>query len=892
MPSITQTVPNYILGISEQPDHLKLPGQVSDLVNGYPDVTDGLRKRPGTELLGTLTAPAGGKWFDIYRDQYEQYTCQITSDGKVNVWRLVEFSQKYIITVSTAGTGYSDATDVSLTGGTGTGMTVDITTNSSNEITGAVIKTYGNDFTKNDVLTVSGGNGDGRITVQHVNTAGSPVDVTYDGGGSNSAYLVATNPEDIQPLTINDYTFIANRTKETAMGSATQATRPFEAFVELLQIAYNKTYTFRLMQTDGTVITTVDSDRTSQGTTNEVKAIDILTQIKTDVDAAQLNSTNFTSEIIGNGLYITHPNTEFAIDTQESQLCSVMTDSVSSLTNLPYQCKNGYVLKIQNSQASQDDYIVEFKGNNSADGEGTWEETVAPGIKHTIDASTMPHQLVRQADTTFKVEPVAWKARDVGDNTTVPRASFLPKYNDDGTEGTGKKINKLLFFRNRLCILSNENIIMSRPGEFFNFWGKTAFTVSGVDPIDLSCASTTPAVLYDGIETNTGLVLFSRTQQFMLVTDADVLTTSTAKINVLSSFNFLENTRPVPIGTNIAFLNDSGTHSRFFEMVNIRREGEPNVLEQSKVIANKLPAGLSHIAPSRDNSLLLFSQSELSDELWGYKFFNSGQERIQSAWFRWKMSGKVVYHTIIKDNIYFVLRNDTPGSDPVTYVYTLHKLNLSQSDSTNKIEGVDRSIKIYLDHRVTVKKEDVTFNAVTRKSSFAAPIDNYGTRVAYTLEVGAENEGNAVYPTVDGSNLVVDGNWTDKDLVVGIEYSLNVHLPSVYYQQPGEGGTRADLHASLTVKRMKLDFGRIGVIDAKLHRFGRDDYTVTYEAPLFDAYNLNSLAVTSKGQHDVAVYDRNVNTSLEIISKHPTPATLYGMTWEGLYETRYHQRRS
>ena len=891
MPSITQTIPNYILGISEQPDHLKLPGQVSDLVNGYPDVTDGLRKRPGTELLGTLTAPAGGKWFDIYRDKYEQYTCQVTSDGKINVWRLVEFSQKYIITVSTAGTGYSNATDVALSGGNGTGMTVDITTNSG-AITAAVIKTNGNDFSKNDVLTVSGGNGDGRITVQHVNTAGSPVDVSYDGGGNFLEYLKADEPEDIQTLTINDFTFIANRTKVTALASTVSATRPHEAFVELQQIAYNKTYTFRLMQVDGTVITTIDSDRTSQGTTNEVKAIDILNQLKTDVDAASLNSTNFTSEIIGNGLYITHPNTNFAIDTQESQLVSVMTDSVSNITSLPYQCKDGYVLKIQNSQASQDDYHVEFVGNNGADGEGTWEETVAPNVRTTIDGTTMPHQLVRQADSTFKVEPVTWATRDVGDDTTVPRASFLPQLNDDGTEGTGKKINKLLFFRNRLCVLSNENIIMSRPGEFFNFWGKTAFTVSGVDPIDLSCASTTPAVLFDGIETNTGLVLFSRTQQFMLVTDADVLTTATAKINVLSSFNFLENTRPVPIGTNIAFLNDSGTHSRFFEMVNIRREGEPNVLEQSKVIASKLPAGLSHIAPSRDNSLLLFSQATLSDELWGYKFFNSGQERIQSAWFRWKMSGKVIYHTIIKDNIYFVLRNDTPGSDPVTHDYTLHKLNLSASDSTNKIEGVDNSIKIYLDHRVKVAKEDVTFNTTTRKSSFTAPIPNYGTRVAYTLEVGAENEGNAVYPTVDGNNLVVDGNWTDKDLVVGIEYSLNVHLPSIYYQTPGEGGTRSDLHASLTIKRMRLDFGRIGVIDAKLHRFGRDDYTVTYDAPLFDAYNLNSLAVTSKGQHDVAVYDRNVNTSLEIISKHPTPATLYGMTWEGLYETRYHQRRS
>ena len=42
MASITQQIPNYIGGISEQPDELKLPGQVKDLNNAFPDLTYGL----------------------------------------------------------------------------------------------------------------------------------------------------------------------------------------------------------------------------------------------------------------------------------------------------------------------------------------------------------------------------------------------------------------------------------------------------------------------------------------------------------------------------------------------------------------------------------------------------------------------------------------------------------------------------------------------------------------------------------------------------------------------------------------------------------------------------------------------------------------------------------
>ena len=46
MASVTQKIPNYVMGISTQPDEKKLPGQVVDLVNGIPDVVDQLIKRP------------------------------------------------------------------------------------------------------------------------------------------------------------------------------------------------------------------------------------------------------------------------------------------------------------------------------------------------------------------------------------------------------------------------------------------------------------------------------------------------------------------------------------------------------------------------------------------------------------------------------------------------------------------------------------------------------------------------------------------------------------------------------------------------------------------------------------------------------------------------------
>ena len=49
---------------------------------------------------------------------------------------------------------------------------------------------------------------------------------------------------------------------------------------------------------------------------------------------------------------------------------------------------------------------------------------------------------------------------------------------------------------------------MSRPGDFTNFWNKSAIQFIASDPIDISASSGYPAVLHDGIQTNTGLVYF------------------------------------------------------------------------------------------------------------------------------------------------------------------------------------------------------------------------------------------------------------------------------------------------------------------------------------------------------------------------------------------------
>ena len=100
MAAVTQTIDNYLGGVSNQPDDKKLPGQVTEALNPYPDPTFGLQKRPGLKYLKELTDGSSAfdnndldtaKWFYYNRDSDEKYIgCIVGASsspyGQVHVW--------------------------------------------------------------------------------------------------------------------------------------------------------------------------------------------------------------------------------------------------------------------------------------------------------------------------------------------------------------------------------------------------------------------------------------------------------------------------------------------------------------------------------------------------------------------------------------------------------------------------------------------------------------------------------------------------------------------------------------------------------------------------------------------------------------------------------------
>ena len=112
MPAVTQLTPNFLGGVSRQNDDKKLNGQVTECINGYPDPTYGLLKRPGMRFTNVLKKANGTKftkseledatWFFIERDKDGSFIGAIKGTN-VYVWTAEDGTW---CTVTNTGTSY------------------------------------------------------------------------------------------------------------------------------------------------------------------------------------------------------------------------------------------------------------------------------------------------------------------------------------------------------------------------------------------------------------------------------------------------------------------------------------------------------------------------------------------------------------------------------------------------------------------------------------------------------------------------------------------------------------------------------------------------------------------------------------------------------------------
>ena len=96
MANVSQQVPNFLGGVSQASDIQKNSNQVDEIINGYPDVTYGLIKRPGSQWLYNLdiTDPEDYYWFTINQSGLPYIGCIGNND--IRLWSTVTGQEQTI----------------------------------------------------------------------------------------------------------------------------------------------------------------------------------------------------------------------------------------------------------------------------------------------------------------------------------------------------------------------------------------------------------------------------------------------------------------------------------------------------------------------------------------------------------------------------------------------------------------------------------------------------------------------------------------------------------------------------------------------------------------------------------------------------------------------------
>ena len=771
------------------------------------------------------------------------------------------------VTITTAGSGFTDgsftavAQDGSSTSGV-TGATFDITV-SGGAITAATLNNDPGTFKGNDKIKLTGYTG---------------AELTYTRG----SYLQGATADDIELLTLNDYTFVLNKKKNTQMLADRSPDNGNEGFVIISVVAFNANYTVE--------INGVDHSFTTASATSSA-AVDTNAIVTGLVTAINGGTTGATATAVGAGIHISHPSplTSFAASGggSETGVYSFQT-TIASQTLLPNQCKNGYILKIvNNADISLDDQYVKFETEGGGTfGQGVWVETIAPDLEFKLDPYTMPQQLVRQANGVFKLSPVDWTDRLVGDDRTNPEPSFI-----------GFPIANIFFHRNRFGAISRDTVFLGRAGDFFNFFVTTSAAVTPDDPIDLTAVTQQPVNLHHVQETSIGLVLFSETEQFLLSTASDLLSPTAVKLNTLSKYECDPDMPVVNMGPTLAFVSKTPLWTRLFEITDIRDDQPPKFFETSSYVSELVPSAVDSLIASPALSLVSFGCVG-KKTLYQYRFYQTNQERL-SSWYKWELSGKLLNQFFDVSTMYVI----TFTANNLVHV---ESIDMTQEREEGFLtlrtgEKTDTCLDLF---NVNPRREYIAATDKTRiflpyhhdsTSSLKLALVNIGTYIG-SVQTGASSQtvGSVEYPTVNTSGtdhfVETQGDQRGRNLILGYVYDMTVTMPTFYVGQSDGGSYRTDTTAELIIHRIKVDVTLSGPVTYSVVIQGRDTFTEVVNVTLPAQYLLNSVNMTPSGTHEIPVYQRNKNLTFKIVGDTPFPVSLLGMSWEGKYVQRNYQR--
>ena len=344
--------------------------------------------------------------------------------------------------------------------------------------------------------------------------------------------------------------------------------------------------------------------------------------------------------------------------------------------------------------------------------------------------------------------------RTVGDLDSVPDPSFI-----------GNNINNIFFFRNRLGFLTDDNVVLSRVSEFFNFFPETVISVIDSDPIDVAASHTKVAILKHAVTMGEDLILFSEQTQFILTSSSDSLTPKTANVVVSTEFESSDDVAPVSAGNSIYFTTKRGSFAGVREYISqedVRLRDAANITIH---VPRLIPKNIFKMAVSSNEDVLVLLGTDNQNKLYVNRWLYGGDGRkVLNSWFTFTLNSgrKILNVDFVGTDLFAVIESDTTTIEKIPF-----ETGFRESDS---------EFEFHLDHKVTEASAGVSTAFSSGVTTFTVP---YKLRAKMNI-IGRYLAGTAAtYTTTTSNNTVTitqtnhGFNTNDLVRVVKVSGSLN-----------------------------------------------------------------------------------------------------------------------
>lgn len=574
---------------------------------------------------------------------------------------------------------------------------------------------------------------------------------------------------------------------------------------------------------------------TGASKTVNTMAADAITYLTASADAFRFTTVDDTT-------FVT--NTTVVVEEDTGTVAGTNKGSKQNFSDLPTTGNTtGDVWKILGDDSTGfSAYYVRWTGS-------AWEEWALPGQVNSLKATTMPYTLVRETDGTFTFEKASWTSRAVGDRTLTPAPLFV-----------GKTINDVFFHRARLGFLADEKACFSRAGDTYNFWPTSAVITIDTDPFELTAPTTNVAIMNFAVPYRKTLFVTSESDQFE-VSAPDVLSPTTASIDLATSYQSNAFAKPVTMGDELYFVGFTNNSSILWEYFFQESSVGTTAVDASKHVQGYLPRNVKRITAATSAGRIFLWSSDEPTNIYVYSQYWDGNTKMQSAWHRWKLEDTIQGLAVLEDYLYLVMRR-TGG-------VTLERVPVDLLPDPAPL----------LDRRVSLTG---SYDAGTGLTTWTAPYNHGNTAKVVLGEDFANQFGRVLtvsYPT--STTITAVGDYSAHAAYVGFTYEMLVTLSRLYLRN-GDGTPY--LRGRLQLRDLVLSYKDSGYFEVQVTASGRTTKTARMTGRILGSLsNIVGQINNVSGEFMCGVRSNAATVQIDILNSSIWPSTISSISWKGFY---------